>query len=86
MEEDTETASDAWHAATGTGPAVAGITGPVVAVAGAGISPYRPEDTGTDAGEGGTAPAGTPPDSARPHPDTTTGVNPAAREESGMRP
>ena len=86
MEEDTETASDACAVATGTGPAVAGITGPVVAVAGAGISPYHPEDTGTDAGEGGTAPAGTPPDSARPHPDTTTGVNPAAREESGMRP
>ncbi|WP_314454395.1 hypothetical protein [uncultured Actinomyces sp.] len=73
-------------AATGTGPVPATDCADLVAVACAGISPYCPEDTGAAAGEGGTAPAGTPPDGARPHPDTATGVDPAVWEESGMRP
>nr|WP_297991621.1 hypothetical protein [uncultured Actinomyces sp.] len=49
-----------------------GLAGPVlavgcsglVAVTGAGISPYCPDDTGAAAGAGGTASAGTPPDGA----------------------
>jgi len=90
VEGDTEAAGGAWVVATGAG--LAGCTGLVVGCAGfvavacAGISPYCPEDTGAAAGEGGTAPAGTPPDGARPHPDTATGVDPAVWEESGMRP
>ena len=70
-EEGAEAAGGAWAAATGVATGV-GLAGPIpvvgcsglVAVTGAGISPYCPDDTGAAAGAGGTASAGTPPDGA----------------------
>ena len=75
-ERGAEAAGSAWGAATGvgpegcTGPVVVGIAGPaigcpgLVAVTGAGISPYCTVEAGGAADAGGTAPAGTPPDDA----------------------
>lgn len=78
VEGDTEAAGGAWVVATGAG--LAGCTGLVVGCAGfvavacAGISPYCPDDAGTAAGAGGTAPAGTPPGGAtRPYPGAAVG-------------
>ena len=66
-EEGAEAAGGVWAAATGTGLAgpipVVGCSG-LVAVTGAGISPYCPDAAGAAAGARGTASAGTPPDGA----------------------
>ena len=64
VEEGAEAAGGAWGAATGTGPVPATDCPGLVAVTGAGISPYCPDDAGAAAGAGGTASAGTPPDGA----------------------
>ena len=94
VEGDTEAAGGAWVVATGAG--LAGCTGLVVGCAGfvavacAGISPYCPDDAGTAAGAGGTAPAGTPPGGAtRPYPGAAVGPDEWsvwASPEPGMIP